>query len=182
VTTGSPTLTGPDPAPVTVRVQPLSPGDISRLTEHALHLDVGDGDGPVSAWSTLSQQRSRVLVVDDNDVNRMVASGLVRALGYDVDCASDGLDAIEQCKASPPDVVLMDVNMSVLGGIDATRRLRELQRCGRVAPFAIVAATASIDEETERLCLDAGMDGFLSKPLRLPLMRSELRRVTHQDR
>ena len=124
----------------------------------------------------------RILVVDDNDVNRMVASGLVRALGYDVVCASDGLDAIEQCKASPPDVVLMDVNMPVLGGIDATRRLRELQRAGRVAPFAIVAATAAADEDTELRCRDAGMDGFLSKPLRLPLMRSELRRVTHQDR
>ena len=79
------------------------------------------------------------------------------------------------------DVVLMDVNMPVLGGIDATRRLRELQRAGRVAPFAIVAATASVDEETEQRCRDAGMDGFLSKPLRLPLMRSELRRVTHQE-
>ena len=51
-----------------------------------------------------------------------------------------------------------------------------------MAPFAIVAATAAVDEETERQCMDAGMDGFLSKPLRLPLMRSELRRVIHQDR
>jgi CheY-like chemotaxis protein len=119
-----------------------------------------------------------VLIVDDNDVNRMVASGLVTALGYDVVCASDGLDAIEQCKTSPPDVVLMDVNMPVLDGIDATRRLRELQRCGRVAPFAIVAATAAADDDTERSCRDAGMDGFLSKPLRLPQIRTELRRVT----
>jgi CheY-like chemotaxis protein len=182
VSAGSPTLTMPDLSPLTVRVQPLSPGDIGRLTEHALRTDRGGGPGPTSAWSTLGQPRRRVLVVDDNDVNRMVASGLVRALGYDVVCASDGLDAIEQCKASPPDVVLMDVNMPVLGGIDATRRLRELQRAGRVAPFAIVAATAAADEDTELRCRDAGMDGFLSKPLRLPLMRSELRRVTHQDR
>ncbi|MES2991905.1 MAG: response regulator [Pseudomonadota bacterium] len=184
VNAGSPTLTGAegDAAPLTVRVQPLSPGDIARLTEHVLRVDDDSTrNGPVSAWSMLSQPRSRVLVVDDNDVNRMVASGLVKALGYDVVCASDGLDAIEQCKASPPDVVLMDVNMPVLGGIDATRRLRELQRAGRVAPFPIVAATAAVDEDTEQRCRDAGMDGFLSKPLRLPLMRSELRRVTHQE-
>jgi CheY-like chemotaxis protein len=181
VNAGSPTLTGPDPAPLSVRVQPLSPGDIGRLTEHALRADTGQRAGPASAWSTLVQPRRRVLVVDDNDVNRMVASGLVKALGYDVVCASDGLDAIEQCKASPPDVVLMDVNMPVLGGIDATRRLRELQRAGRVAPFAIVAATAAVDDETERRCREAGMDGFLSKPLRLQVMRSELRRVTHRD-
>ncbi len=131
VNAGSPSLTSADVAPLSVRVQPLSPGDITRLTEHALRVDDDTRRGPVSAWSTLApQQRSRVLVVDDNDVNRMVASGLVKALGYDVVCASDGLDAIEQCKASPPDVVLMDVNMPVLGGIDATRRLRELQRAG----------------------------------------------------
>ena len=157
-----------------VRVEPLAPDDIGRLSRHALRADTG----PASAWSTDIRPRSRVLVVDDNEVNRIVASGLVRALGYDVESASDGLDAIEHCKASPPDVVLMDVNMPVLGGIEATRRLRELQRIGRVAPFAIVAATANADDETARACLAAGMDGFLGKPLLLSLMHAELKRVT----
>jgi CheY-like chemotaxis protein len=177
---GSAMVADADRSALAMRVEPLSPADIGRLTEHALQAHDDADAGRNSAWSNLLRERSRVLVVDDSEVNRIVASGLVRALGYDVVCASDGLDAIEQCKASPPDVVLMDVNMPVLGGIDATRRLRELQASGRVAPFAIVAATANTDDETLQACRDVGMDGFLSKPLLLPRMHEELRRVTRQ--
>jgi len=102
---------------------------------------------------------------------------MLNALGYEASAVADGLDAIEHCKHTPPDVVLMDINMPVLGGIDASRRIVELQKTGRVAPFAIVVATADDAPETKTRSFEAGVSGYLCKPLRLELMRDEMRRV-----
>ena len=178
VTAGSQTLSGAiGPGDCEVRIDPLSPGEMRELTRRASEHGESNRDGPSTASRGLND-RPRVLIVDDNEVNRIVASGLVQALGYEVSTVSDGLDAIERCKTAPPDLVLMDVNMPVLNGIDATRRIRALQRLGRIAPFAIVATTAASDPDTADRCLAAGMDGFLSKPLHLNLLQQELRRVT----
>ncbi len=157
------------------RVEPLSPGDLAQAS--LLALDAGHAKvGPTTVSHSLRGRR-KVLVVDDNEVNRIVACGLLQALGYEVAAVCDGLDAIEHCKHMPPDVVLMDVNMPVLGGIDASRRIVELQKAGRVAPFAIVVATADDAPETIARCFEAGVSGYLCKPLQLELMRNELRRV-----
>ncbi|MBS0447035.1 MAG: response regulator [Proteobacteria bacterium] len=158
-----------------VRVAPLSPRELHELTADCS--PAGDTRPAPFVAGVVDNRKPVVLVVDDNRVNRVVASGLVEALGYDAVTVGDGLDAIEHCKRSPPSVVLMDVNMPVLGGVDAARRIRELQVLGRIAPFPIVAATADADPEVEAGCLAAGMDGFLAKPLRLAALAHELRRV-----
>lgn len=156
-------------------IEPLSPSELIALTRQvAGH---GEDGGPTTLAAGL-RDRPRVLVADDVEINRIVAGGLIRALGYEVSTVGDGLDAIEHCKTAPPDVVLMDVNMPVLNGIDATRRIRELQRLGRIAPFPIVAATADNDASNLARCREVGMDGFLSKPLNLQMLKEELRRVT----
>lgn len=158
-----------------LRVEPMSPGDLAQASLLAV-----DGEAAKAGPTTVSHSmrgRRKVLVVDDNEVNRIVACGLLQVLGYEVAAVADGLDAIEHCKHMPPDVVLMDVNMPVLGGIDASRRIVELQKTGRVAPFAIVVATADDAPETVTRCLEAGVNGYLRKPLRLEVMRAELRRV-----
>jgi CheY-like chemotaxis protein len=73
--------------------------------------------------------------------------------------------------------VLMDLSMPRMDGFEAARRLRSLQRSGEIPPFRIVAATANTGDDSERRCKDAGMDGFLRKPLLLEALRRELRRV-----
>ena len=176
VVAGSQTLRNAPDDGCDVRIEPLSPRELGEMTQRASERDTGSG-GPTTLSRGLAE-RPHVLVVDDNEVNRIVAMGLVRALGYEASAVSDGLDAIERCKVLPPDLVLMDVNMPVLDGIVATLRIRELQRLGRIAPFAIVAATASTDPDTVAQCIAAGMDGFLCKPLHLKLLQQELRRVT----
>jgi len=158
-----------------LRVEPLSPSDLAQASLLALDAELANA-GPATVSHSLSGRR-KVLVVDDNEVNRIVACGLLQVLGYEVAAVADGLDAIEHCKQMPPDVVLMDVNMPVLGGIDASRRIVELQKAGRVAPFAIVAATADDNPETMARCFEAGASGYLCKPLRLEVIRDELRRV-----
>ena len=180
-----------------IHTEPLSPADLAQATRLAADPAIevatdlaaslathpaNDGASPQPAlpdgrlWHGL-QGRRKVLIVDDHEINRIVATGLLRALGYEVASVADGLDAIEYCKQSPPDAVLMDVNMRVLDGIDATRRMLELQRLGRMAPFAIVAATADDTPQTRARCFDAGMRGYLCKPLCLEVMRDELRHV-----
>lgn len=176
VVAGSASLRGADAvADFAIGIDPLGPAELLALTRQAAG-EEGERGAPDTVSAAL-RDRPRVLVVDDVEINRIVAGGLIRALGYEVSTVGDGLDAIEHCKSEPPDAVLMDVNMPVLNGLDATRRIRELQQLGRIAPFPIVAASADNDPRNIERCRAVGMDGFLCKPLNLQALKEELRRV-----
>jgi hypothetical protein len=106
----------------------------------------------------------RVLVVEDNQVNQMVATGILENLGCEVDVAADGVEAVEKLTGSHPfDAVLMDCRMPRLDGYDATRAVRAQEPPGRRIP--IIAMTASVLAGERERCLDAGMDDFLTKPV-----------------
>lgn len=160
-----------------VRAFPLSPFELAQLTR-SVHPHAAGGSSRSMAAPPGFADRPQVLVVDDNSINLMVGRGLVEALGCEVRTAHDGLDAIDQCRQMPPQLVLMDLNMPVLSGIDATVRLRELQRSGEVPPFAVVAATADDTRTAYLACKAAGMDEVITKPLNLNLLREVLRRFT----
>jgi CheY-like chemotaxis protein len=174
---GSATLAGADlPPAIDLALLPLGPGDLRRWTERL----AGTAERPSGLTQPaplLMHDRPRLLVVDDNDVNRIVASALAESLGYETSTARDGLEAIDACCDRPPSVVLMDLSMPRVDGLEAARRLRALQRSGVIPPFRIVAATANADPQLHMRCADAGMDGWLSKPLLLDALRRELRRV-----
>jgi CheY-like chemotaxis protein len=105
-----------------------------------------------------------VLLVEDNPVNR-VAARMLQRLGCSVDVAPNGLAALDAFDASRHALVLMDLSMPVLDGLEATRRLRERERgSGRRVP--IVALTANAMEGDRERCLDTGMDDYLTKPIR----------------
>ncbi|HKX43262.1 MAG TPA: response regulator, partial [Burkholderiaceae bacterium] len=133
-------------------------------------------NGTVSDASGASR-RPLVLVVDDHEVNRIVAAELVRTLGFDAVTACDGVEALAQCQRLHPAVVLMDLDMPGMDGLTATRRLRELERAGELAPCSIVAATANTTDEAREACAAAGMDGYLTKPLTAPTLGAELHRL-----
>ncbi|WP_193615086.1 ATP-binding protein [Nocardioides lijunqiniae] len=105
----------------------------------------------------------RVLVVEDNEVNQMVAAGLLEAMGYAVEVAGDGVQALEVLELQDFDAVLMDVQMPIMDGYTATRTLRGREEAGHRVPVIAMTA-AAIDGERDR-CLDAGMDDFLTKPV-----------------
>ncbi len=116
------------------------------------------------------RHRSRVLVVEDNPVNQMVASGLLDAIGYDSDVVDDGDSALQALAAGSPDrygAVLMDLQMPRMDGFEATRALRDLERerDGVTAPLPVIAMTASAIQGERERCLEAGMDDFLTKPV-----------------
>jgi CheY-like chemotaxis protein/anti-sigma regulatory factor (Ser/Thr protein kinase) len=105
----------------------------------------------------------RVLLAEDNAVNQKLALRLLERMGYSADVAGDGLAAIAAVEAATYDVVLMDVQMPELDGLEATRRIRALWPD---RPLRIVAMTANAMEGDREMCLAAGMDDYLSKPIR----------------
>jgi PAS domain S-box-containing protein len=116
----------------------------------------------------------RVLVAEDNAVNQRLALLLLERLGHSADVARNGLEAVESVRARPYDVILMDVEMPDLDGLEATRRIRgELH--GRQAP-RIIAVTANAMQGDLDACLAAGMDDYLTKPIRLEALASALGR------
>jgi hypothetical protein len=107
----------------------------------------------------------RVLVVEDNLVNTRLALGLLRKFGCEATLAENGARALERLEHETFELVLMDLHMPVMGGLEATRRIRERERTlGTHVP--IVAMTARAMKEDERECLEAGMDDYLAKPIR----------------
>ncbi len=105
---------------------------------------------------------ARILVAEDNAINRDVALELLLGAGLSVDLAVDGVEAVAKGRASPYDLVLMDMQMPNLDGLDATRALRDLVGWAHVP---IVAMTANAFEEHRQACLAAGMNDFVAKPV-----------------
>jgi PAS domain S-box-containing protein len=104
----------------------------------------------------------KVLLVEDNDINRLYATSILKNWKCKVDVAENGLIAIEKLKNNQYDVILMDVQMPVMDGYDATKAIREMDSPKDSIP--IVALTANVTKQDVEKCLTAGMDDYLSKP------------------
>jgi PAS domain S-box-containing protein len=111
------------------------------------------------------RSHTRILVAEDNIVNQEVALGLLRKLGLHADAVDDGTKAIESLKADPYDLVLMDVEMPELDGLEATRIIRDPNSDVRNHQVPIIAMTAAAMEGDRERCLEAGMNGYISKPV-----------------
>ena len=117
----------------------------------------------------------RVLVAEDNGVNQKVALAMLRHLGYRADLAADGVEAVEAVRRVPYDVVFMDLQMPELDGMDATKQIL-LEHPPARRP-RIIALTANAFDEDRDACLAAGMNDYLSKPLKTDLLEAALLRA-----
>jgi CheY-like chemotaxis protein len=119
-------------------------------------------DSSVRQPSTATPLRPQILLVEDNEVAQRFMRTVLERKGYDVRIAASGLAAIEAVKSAPFDLILMDVQMPEMDGLECTRHLRRLP-AGASVP--IVACTANTAYEVRSSCMEAGMDDFLSKPV-----------------
>jgi CheY-like chemotaxis protein/HPt (histidine-containing phosphotransfer) domain-containing protein len=117
----------------------------------------------------------RILLAEDNVVNQQLALLLLKKLGYRADVTADGLEALQALEREPYDVVLMDVQMPKMDGLEATRHIHQRWPQGRRRPY-VIAATANAMQEEREACLAAGMDDYLPKPIHLEELAAALRR------
>ncbi|MCW7541410.1 response regulator [Aquabacterium sp. A7-Y] len=155
---------------------PISPRRMHRITVRAL------------AWahrpliltgraSLALAPRPKVLVAEDNLVNQIILREMIEVLGFEVEMANDGWHAVECCLNASPALVLMDVDMPVMSGIDATRRLRNLHQDGRLPRMPIVIASARHMPDDRKSASEAGADAYLEKPIDMGLLQRTIARM-----
>ena len=118
-----------------------------------------------------------VLLVEDNVINERVAAAMLEKRGCRVSVARDGGEAVAACESGDFDVVLMDMQMPVMDGLEATRHLRQREAASGRARRPVIAMTANAMEEDREACLAAGMDDFLAKPIRPDELFARLERL-----
>ena len=166
---------------VSTVVVPLTPSalltlgqDLDAAPAPALFRAAESASGPPTEAVPPLRAGASVLLVEDNPVNQMVGQAFLQALGLRVRVADGGSEALACCQDDPPDLVLMDLQMPGMDGLEATGRLLDLQREGHWPGAPIVALTAHASDTDRSACLAAGMVGVLTKPLSLDGLRRQL--------
>ncbi|RRV07017.1 response regulator [Pseudomonas sp. v388] len=159
-------------APLQQQARPLARGALYQTLRRALHHeDTGAAVPPSEELAAL--RPVRILLVEDNPVNQLVAKGMLSKLGCDVIISGHGGEALQELERSRFDLILMDCNMPVMDGYEASRQIRS---SGRWPQLPIVALTANAMPEERERCRAAGMNDYLAKPFR----RAELLNVLEQ--
>jgi signal transduction histidine kinase/DNA-binding response OmpR family regulator len=177
---------------MTFTVLAQSPAPLAAVSDLPGHSAHHAADTPLTGAASAGLEATRgpgrlrplaVMVVEDNDVNRELLGILLEQLGHQVTAVGDGEDAIAACEGGHFDVVLMDLNLPRIGGIEATRRIlhrfaeRAADRDAAPAP-TIIALTASVSDADRAMCAAAGMRGFLTKPATVFSLDAALREAT----
>lgn len=175
---GDSTLTGlPSLAEERMIAKPLVGHElVARLQQVLGADDSADSSGQVAA--SPADKSLRVLIADDSEINREVAIGLLDVLGHTAMTAENGRQAVEMATSRDFDVVLMDLEMPEMDGAEATRQIRGTEQ-GSSRHLPIIAVTAHAVAGFERHCLDAGMDGFVTKPFSAKELAAALDAYVH---
>ena len=138
---------------------------------------------PQNIASVPAGPKLKILLAEDGLANQVVARGLLNAAGHEVVIAADGRETIERWAAEPFDLILMDMHMPELDGIEATREIRRIEQQQGRQPIPIIAVTAAAMSEDTRMCLEAGMNAFLAKPLQAQVLYQAIAAFTlpHRD-
>ena len=149
-------------APLQQKARPLSRHALYQTLQRLLQID-DDSSQNIKTNNTPVLRRAKILLVEDNPVNQLVAKGMLNKLGCEVIVAAHGGEALSQLEDSRFDLVLMDCNMPVMDGYEASRQIRHK---GHWPDLPIVALTANAMPEERERCRAAGMSDYLAKPFR----------------
>ncbi|MEI6713249.1 MAG: ATP-binding protein [Verrucomicrobiota bacterium] len=156
---------------------PVSAEKTAAITRRLSTESTSAGEAQSERNSTPDGVRWRVLLVEDNAVNLGIARAFLEKSGCSVDTASDGHEAVACAVRENYDLIFMDVQMPVMDGLQATRNIREWENQNGRRRVPIVALTANAFSEDEAMCLKAGMDGFIAKPVNRAALVSTLDRM-----
>ncbi|MCI5044026.1 MAG: response regulator [Aquisalinus sp.] len=142
-----------------------------------------------AAQESTSDQKSRntdkqqlnILVAEDNVVNQMVIKTMLHGMDANVRLADNGKLAVEAFKSQKPDIIIMDVSMPEMDGLEATRTIRALEEENGYDRVPIIAATAHVMEQDQRRCMENGMDAVITKPIKQTLLMDMLKKWTRSN-
>lgn len=117
-----------------------------------------------------------ILLAEDNPVNQKVAMRVLKHLGYEADIVGNGQEAIAAIADKAYDLILMDIQMPEMDGIQATKHIRDRESASQLPPIAIVAMTANATDDDQNICRDAGMSDYISKPIQIDKLKNILQR------
>ena len=159
--------------------KPMFLSDLRETLMSALGQKLTDASQELLPEKNADFKDKHILLVEDNELNREIAQEILREYGFQVDTAENGEVAVEKVSTAAPgsyDLVLMDVQMPVMDGYTATRKIRALDDPAR-AKLPILAMTANAFDEDRRNALESGMNGFLSKPIVIGDLVQELHKI-----
>jgi two-component system, sensor histidine kinase and response regulator len=159
-----------------VLIKPIRQHILGNHIANALHGKIGfsnDAERSNKLSTEFSQRYPlELLVAEDNQINRHVIIRILQKLGYEPDVAEDGQEALEAANLKSYGIILMDMQMPVMDGLEATRVIRKTV----VAQPVIIALTANVMEGIEEECIEAGMDDYLGKPIKLEELMAKIRK------
>jgi two-component system sensor histidine kinase/response regulator len=140
-----------------------------------------NGNGVHTPVFSATANGTRVLLADDNKINQIVGIKQLKKLGYTVDVVANGLEAVEAWKREKYSVILMDCQMPEMDGYEASRKIRELEMDFNLPPARIIAMTAHAMQGAREICLAAGMDDYISKPVNQTELKSALEKTAMKN-
>ena len=126
----------------------------------------------------MAEERKKVLCVEDNNVNMLLVSRIVEAEGHELIKAEDGYTALDILNGTIPDIILLDINLPGIDGLELARRFKSDDR---LAPVPLIATTAQVLVGDRERCLEAGCDDYLPKPLDIRKLREVIRRYLKEE-
>ena len=148
--------------------KPVRRADLRRAIEgqqqRTRMAEPSTANGAVDGWRTETVFRGRVLLADDNEINREVCQTMLADMGLEVEIAGDGEEAVSRAKQGTYDVIFMDCQMPVMDGYEATRVIRKTEQSENLKRTPVVALTAHVMAGDREKCLEHGMDDYLGKP------------------
>jgi CheY-like chemotaxis protein/HPt (histidine-containing phosphotransfer) domain-containing protein len=155
-------------------IKPISPDHLRQLL---IRLQAGEAKVEAKPADTAPLADRRILVVDDNEINRIVATSLLSSLGCETEVAENGAEALRTLKEQDYDIVLMDIRMPVMDGMEATERIRRPSSGARNPAVPIIALTANAMAAERKQCLEVGMQEYLTKPVLRDALLEVLQRI-----
>ncbi|HMS07261.1 MAG TPA: response regulator, partial [Burkholderiaceae bacterium] len=152
--------------------------DATPLTPSTLPSPETEAAPPPVESPAPARRELRVLLAEDAPINQKLAEAVLRRMGHEVTVARNGVEAVSLVQEQRFDIVLMDIQMPEMGGVEATERIRHFEMAKGMARIPIVAVTANALKGDRENYLAAGMDGYVSKPIVFAALEAEIERVT----